>query len=250
MGQQTIAETETGKTPDQEQNRFVLVCLPERSEAYREALGESPARIEMVSNLDALLTSCVNHPPMAVLLDMTLVTQIGTRVLAPVFELRMNWPVIRCSLLSDGQLNGLCMEPRAHGPLLPMLEDITAGKEVWRRELRPARARRRHLRIEAQCRVRWRIVGEKTWRRGTTLDLGAGGAFIVTYDELEKGTQLDLEISDILPDPAQMKATVMGGRRWEDSRLLPGMGVEFDEASIPDAFKQKLAESITLDNLV
>ena len=246
----TETHAEQYETKRAEKEYFVLVCRSDRQEQYQQALATTPLPVEIVRDLDGLLASCVSCPPRAVLLDIGLVRKVGSRAVAPVLDLRMNWPVLRCVPLPDGEFSALCLEPRTHGPLLPMLQGIADHNPVWKRELRPARERRRHLRVEIQCRVCWRIIGDKTWHRGTTLDLGAGGAFVVTFEELNKGAELEIEIWDIQPNPTPMRAVVVGDRRWENSNHLPGVGIEFDEKTVPDSFIKTLAESITLDNLV
>ncbi|MBN2024756.1 MAG: PilZ domain-containing protein [Pirellulales bacterium] len=244
-----MTETAPGSSDRPLRRYFLLVCPEARREGYRAALADAPCEVAILTTIDEMLTCCVKEPPLALMLDMTMVTRAGSRALAPIFELRMGWPIMRCSLLPGGQLNGLCMDPQEHGPLLEMLRAIASDDEKW--QIRPgtARWRRRHLRVEMQCRVRWRPVNSPDWQPGNTLDVGAGGLFITTYEDVAVDTPIEVMLLDLTTEPLTMAGAVVGRRRWEDGRDLPGMSVAFDAPTVPPEFKEALARSISLADL-
>jgi len=238
-------------TPNEHPSRryFLLICPEARREAYRTVFASTVHDVEIIATAEEMLTCCVDEPPLALLLDMAVATRSGSRELAAVFQLRMGWPVIRCNLLPGGPLNGLCTDPVQNGALLDMLAAIATDDEAWRPRPGSPRWHRRHLRVEMQCRVRWRPRGESDWRRGNTLDIGAGGVFLVTYEETVADTPIELCLSDLSDEPLEIPGRVVGVRRWEEGRTLPGLSVAFDPKSIPVAFKRALAQSISLADL-
>ena len=90
-----------------------------------------------------------------------------------------------------------------------------------------------------------RIAGDL----GNTLDLSAGGAFVITYESFPTGAEVELEIWDLLDEAAPMRASVARVQRWEDGRELPGVALKFAPATVSRQFKRALANSLKLAEL-
>jgi len=87
---------------------------------------------------------------------------------------------------------------------------------------------RAHLEIEVD------FFDETTFYNGFSENISAGGIFIATYKPVPIGTRISLSLS--LPD--EKKIEVTGTVRWvrdvrnpDESKVSPGIGVQFDELS-------------------
>ena len=68
---------------------------------------------------------------------------------------------------------------------------------------------------------------------------------MVTYDTIAQDTQLEIEVRDIGDTLAHLRGRVVWSRGWEESTQLPGIGIAFDESTVPEALKDFLGTSFT-----
>ena len=105
-------------------------------------------------------------------------------------------------------------------------------------------APRRYIRQTIQCRARVLTRVKKDWHRGTILEISAGGCYMVTYDTIARDTQLEIEVRDIGDTYAHLKDGWFGPEIGRNQHSF-GVGIAFDEATVPEALKDFLGTSFT-----
>src|SRR5690606_15480380 len=113
------------------------------------AITATGHRARLVHSVEALVAECVACPPAGILLDMHAMTRLGAMATAPLFELDVDWPILRCTLLPDGGVNFMSVDPLRFGALGEALDEIAAGNPAWRRTDRF----RKSLRLNVACRL-------------------------------------------------------------------------------------------------
>jgi hypothetical protein len=202
--------------------------------------------VEFVDGIEALLKVCLEHPPLALILEIGTAIRIGAERMSKFLNLGVNWPVMRCAVAPDGEARVMCFEPPHGEPLLSALSAIAAGDPSWRHP----RFKRRHLRLNLPGRARVRIAGEERWRLGNLDGISCGGAFVcMTCDAPPLKAEVEVELFDFQPR-SMVRGTVVRQRSWEEGLLLPGIGIEFDPESISDAFRAFITAKVNLDDLL
>ena len=140
----------------------------------------------------------------------------------------------------------MSVDPIRTAAMVDALKLIGGGDTTWHHKAYP----RKYVRLRLQERVRFRPLGQDDWHRGHTLDMGRGGCFVVTYDVLEAGTDVELEFVDLENAPFATEARVEWVRDWEKAKgHLPGMGMTFVSGqlhdSIPAALTARLADFVS-----
>ena len=110
---------------------FLLLAVGERETLYREATKGLPYEIVFVDGMLPLLTSCIQTPPLAVLIDAPSSARIALHWSNPLFEMHMKWPVMRCAIRPDGRVNVMSSSPDRQGTLDDALRAISAGDPSW-----------------------------------------------------------------------------------------------------------------------
>ena len=78
------------------------------------------------------------------------------------------------------------------------------------------------------------------------MDIGAGGCFIVSYEEFETGQDIDIEFLDLTGQEFTAKARIEWIRPWSKSgETLPGLGITFDIQSLHPEIRKALAENLS-----
>jgi hypothetical protein len=201
---------------------FYIVSLPERRGPYEQLIkAKYPCRF--FEEVRPLLAACFEAPPLAVLIDVPSAVRLGRTQLAPLFGLKVSWPVIRCTFRGPGNATAMCDEPPQNAPLASALEAIHKGDKQW-----ATRFFRKHVRVELQARVRFRESPEGPWKLGNCINLGNEGLFMICYDAPPLTSRLELELLDILEGPQQIIGITAWVRSWDESPELPGVGVELE----------------------
>jgi hypothetical protein len=226
--------------PGNNQMCFILLCVGERRSQYENALEGLPCDVVMVDGILPLLSSCVQMSPQAVLVDALSAARMGAALVNPLFEMRMAWPIMRCTLRPDGTVAVICTSPARQGTLSEVIASIASGDCDW---LPPWH--RRSIRVDVLWRMRIRHRGEESWRHANSLNVSRGGAFVVAYEDYTLEDGLDLELWDISEKPARVQAKVARLRRWDDGPGLPGIGVSFEPGSIPCDFGQVIVAQLS-----
>lgn len=203
---------------------FSVLSTPDRSEFYRQHFAAGGHAVVIAHDVPDLLQQCLRRPPMAVLIDMRTQLKFGISRVECIYNMGVRWPVMRAAIRADGTGKVVCMEPPRTTSLEEALAEIASGDPSWVND----RYRRDFVRIRTTCRVKFMAEGDSSWENGNTLDLGAGGAFIVCYRAIEPGQRLHAEIHDLGPVVLKIQGRVAWGRTWVDGPALPGIGVVFD----------------------
>jgi hypothetical protein len=225
---------------------FVCLCSAEQQPALRAVCAASGYRVEFVETIETLLKVCLEHPPLGLILEIGTSIRIGAERMSNFLNLGVNWPVMRCAVPPDGEARVMCFEPPHGEPLLGALDGIAAGDPSWQHP----RFKRRHLRLNMPGRARVRLATEARWRLGNLDGISCGGAFIMmTSDAPPLREELEIELVDFQP-LARVRGRAVRLRAWEDGLLIPGVGIEFDPASIDDGFRAWITKSPSMEDLL
>lgn len=225
---------------------FALLCGAALRTQYGNAVTAAGHRVRVVHTIEALLEECVQEPPLGILLDMHAMTRLGAMATAPLFELDIDWPILRCTLSPDRGANFMSVDPMRFGVLNEALDEIAAGDASWRREGRARGA----LRLKVACRLLVRRQGDTAWLAANCLDLSVDGLFAVTYEPFVAGQRVDIELHDLAASPLPLTGQIVRVRRWDESTDLPGIGVRLERRSVTDDFKRLLARPEMIRSLL
>lgn len=215
---------------------FMFLCKEDRRHLYESILGASDHQVTYMSDVDQLLTECFKTPPMAIVVDLRSQVSIGSNAMRRIYELKTVWPVMRCTVHTNGSATVMCLEPNRAEGLPEALNSIAAGDQGWI----AAGKFRQYLRLKLRLRTRLRTEGG-SWERGNPIDISVRGAFVVNYEDHEKDEAVKVEIHDLCQSPLQLKGSIQWVRTWESAtEALPGVGVTFD----PGADTQRLVEEL------
>lgn len=217
---------------------FLFLCMPDRQLSYQGAVATAPCPFVFASNLEEFLLCCIERPPIAAFADIVTVTRLGPTNIAPIFELGVIWPVMRCQSDGDGACRVMCIDPSRSAAMEEAIAELADNDRSWENP----RYRRRRLRLDVRCRVRLRVLDEERWRPGNSLNLSSASALVVTYDVPAAGDKVEIEIADLGAPPLRMTGQVVWARRWQDSPDLPAVAVAFEPSSVSAAFARSLAK--------
>jgi len=220
---------------------FIILCCDNRQHLYDAILQDTPHSYSFVETVENLLIYCLRQPPLAIMIDVPTQISIGSAKISFVFELKIMWPVLRCSPRHNGQCRAMCLYPVQAGDLLEALEAITNNDPAWSE----AGNLRSRLRLELCCRTRIRH-NNQPWTRGNTLDVSTHGAFIVDYQDLKPGEPIEFELYDLNDTHLLLNATVASTRLWIDARALPGIGVTIEPTGDFDQLIDAIASPRTI----
>lgn len=216
-----------------------LVCSPDRASLYKECVAGTGLELRVVhSSMDAV-HGVVEAPGQAVLLDMASTLHAGVSETARLYDLGVDMPILRCSQGEDGGWIAMCQAPFKRLPLSVALGEIARGDVSWRHP----KFVRQFVRVRLQSRVRFRKLGEATWRRGNTLSASIADVFILSLEGEPVGTELELELLDVGDGLIRnVQGVVTRATTWDDGPRLPGMGVALDSATVPPEYRRFLAD--------
>ena len=90
------------------------------------------------------------------------------------YNLELAWPVVRGTTKQNEPVSIVATSPQRTAPFVEALDSMTSDINDWTAPAAP----RRYIRQAIQCRARVLPEGDTQWRRGTILELSAGGCFI------------------------------------------------------------------------
>jgi hypothetical protein len=219
------------------QRSFLLLVSEDRRTVYEEVTGERPFRV--VSSAYEAVRQCVSDPPLALLMDLATTLRAGVAETAPLYELGIDLPILRCSGTEQGALIAMCQAPFKREPLAVALEEIIQGDPTWKH---PSNLRR-FVRVSHGTRVLFSAVGAEDWKRGNAQSLSVSGLFVLSQELPAVGTDLLLRVLDCGDGEISLSASVAWVHRWEEGPHLPGCGLNFDPSTVPDSLGHFLANS-------
>lgn len=226
---------------------FLCLCSAEHQPQLRSQCAGAPHVVEFVETIDELLKKGLQHPPLGLVLEISTAVRLGAERMSRFLNLGVNWPIMRCAMGPEGAARVMCFEPPHGEPLVTALDAIAAGEPSWQHP----RFKRRHLRLNLPGRVRVRQLGEERWRYGNLQGVSCGGCFVaMTSDAPPICSVVDVELVDFDPKSLQVRGSVVWGRTWEESIELPGIGIEFDQATVHDNFRAYITRCPDLSDLI
>ncbi len=219
-------------------NRFILLCEESRGKRYKTAIDSVSYDVEIVNTAEDVFRQCVQRAPYAVIVDMVSGMHLNSERLNILYNLALAWPVVRCRTRHDGPFVIISTNPINRANMEDALGQIAAGDPAWQ----PKQAIRRDIRVELQLRARWRNgAADGEWALGTILNISSGGCFLHLYENESLGTELQLEILDLVGFPLHVSGKVVWRRSWDDGVQLPGMGVTFEAGDGLEELRANLA---------
>lgn len=225
------------------QRSFLLLSSEDRRPLFDEVLGERPVRC-VTTVLDAV-RECISDPPLAVLMDLSSTLHSGVAETAPLYDLGIDLPVLRCS--GGGQASGgglapwiaMCQAPFKRVPLAQAVEEILHADPSWKH---PTNLRR-FVRVNCNARVLFSVTGTQDWKRANVQSMSVSGLFLFSLEAPAVGTDVTLRILDCGEEEMRITSFTSWVHRWEEGPHLPGCGLDFDRSTVPDALGRFLANS-------
>lgn len=216
---------------------FLLLASAERQPLFDDVL-EGVVCHRVTSVLDAV-KQCVSDPPAAVLMDLASTLHAGVSETAPLYDLGIDLPILRCTGGGGAPWVAMCQAPFKREPLSKALAEICAGDISWKHPVNM----RKFVRINQNARVWFRRQGTEEWRRGNCQSMSVSGLFLLTLDPEPVGTEIELRILDTAIEEVAISGAVIWNHKWEDGPHIPGSGVNFDRSTVPESFRDYLANS-------
>jgi hypothetical protein len=216
---------------------FLLLASEDRRPLYEEVLVGRPVRF--VATAFEAVRQCVSDPPLALLMDLATTLHAGVADTAPLYDLGIDLPILRCSGGEQGALTAMCQAPFKREPLAVALDEIGRGDPTWKH---PSNLRR-FVRVSLGTRVLFSAVGVEDWKRGNAQSMSVSGLFLLSQESPAVGTDILLRILDCGDEEISVSGSVAWVHRWEEGPHLPGCGLNFDPSTVPDALGHCLANS-------
>lgn len=163
----------------------------------------------------------------------------GVSETAPLYELGIDLPILRCNQSETGVWTAMCQAPFKRLPLSGALKEIAQLDPSWRHP----KYLRRFVRVPLLSRLRFRSKGAGDWVRGNCSNASISGLFLMTLNTLPIGSEIEIELVDVGGSGGIVRGTVTWVHSWEDGPHLPGMGIDFDLESVSKEFRTFLAET-------
>jgi hypothetical protein len=219
---------------------FLVLCCRENREVYEPEFAQCGAQPVFASSVEELLRYGFMLPPLAIVVDVYTATRIGTEKITGLFNLGVAWPVMRANIDREN-VRVICLEPVKSQSLVTAVQEIALGDESWRHP----RFHRKSMRIDLRTRARIRENADAPWRNANLLSISVGGAYLVLGDAMpSKGAEVEMEILDLKSKPLRVGGRIAWRRTWDDGPDLPGVGVEFDPATVTSELRTVTAQTI------
>jgi len=215
---------------------FLLLTTPERRNLFDEVLTERTVRT--VHSVREAVRQCVCDPPLAVLIDLSSTLHSGGAETAPLYNLGIDLPVLRCTGGTQGPWIAMCQAPFKRLPLSQAVEEIGAGEASWKQPVNM----RRYVRVTHNARILL-SAQEGVWKKGNAQSMSVSGLFLLTLDAPAVGTDVSLRILDCGEGEIALKATTDWVHNWDEGPHLPGCGLNFDRSTVDDALSGFLADA-------
>ena len=216
---------------------LLLLSTEDRRPLFDEVLADRPVRC-VTSVFDAV-RACVTDPPLAVLMDLSSTLHSGVAETAPLYDLGIDLPILRCT--GGGQVPwiAMCQAPFKRMPLTQAMEEIFGSDPSWKHPVNM----RRYVRVSCNARVLFSPRGAQEWKRSNAQSMSVSGLFLVSQECPPVGTDLSIRVMDCGEEEIQVSASVVWVHRWEEGPHLPGCGLDFDRSTVPEALGHFLANS-------
>jgi hypothetical protein len=216
---------------------FLLLSTQDRQHLFDEVLVDRPVR--RVHSVFEAVRECVTDPPLAVLMDLSSTLHSGVAETAPLYDLGIDLPVLRCTGGGEGPWIAMCQAPFKRVPLVQALEEIFQRDPSWKHPTNM----RRYVRVSCNVRVLFALPDSRNWIRANTQSMSVSGLFLICQETLPVGKDVSVRIMDCGESEIPLSATVIWVHRWDEGPHLPGCGLDFDRSTVPDSLGHFLANS-------
>lgn len=224
---------------DPTRNHVYVVCSPDRAHLYDPISASSPLELRIVPSVSDAVRGCVCDPGRAVIIDMVTTLHAGVSETAPLYELGIEIPILRCNQSELGAWTAMCQAPFKRVALPLALQEIAALDPSWRHP----KFTRRFVRVPLLARVKFRTPDSSDWSRGNCSNASISGVFLLTLETHPIGTELEIQILDSGEEVHEINGMVTWFHDWNSGPHLPGMGIDFDLGTVGMAFRRFLAET-------
>lgn len=221
---------------------ILFFCENKRQSIYEPIIKCLDHEVQFIEKLEELIIKCIETPPLVVMLDIHTCMLIGERSVAPLDNLRINLPILKCNINLDGEAIVTCQAIDKQMFLKDAINSIVSGDPSWNVPESP----RRHIRLSIEARIKITKTNGKILQ-GNIQDVSCSGLCIITYGHLEKGEEIQLEIMDVQKSPILIKGKVVWTRHWEDNPRFPGGGIEIEEENVHKIIQSTLLKFESLD---
>ena len=227
------------KAPDHmTQRSFLLLSTEDRRPLFDEVLVARPVR--SVTTVLEAVRQCVFDPPLAVLMDLSSTLHSGVAETAPLYDLGIDLPILRCTGGGESPWIAMCQAPFKRVPLAQAVEEIFRCDPSWKH---PSNMRR-FVRVSYNARVLFSVSGiGGAWKRANTQSMSVSGLFLLTQEAPAVGSDIAVRIMDCGEEEIPISASVIWVHRWEEGPHIPGCGLDFDRSTVPDTLGHFLANS-------
>ncbi len=202
-----------------------------------------PHKFEYVEHWHDVLHGAIRETPLAVLVEDNLI--VGDPELGFLFQLSTTWPVLRFKIGPDGRGELISGSGRKRGELSTSLAEVAAGDASWL----PANGIRTELRVALVARARYRTAESEHWYNANTLDIGARGVFVVSYEPPAPNTEVEVEVMDLDDGEIAIRGKVLWTRNWQDGAQLPGAGIRLEPSRLGTAALDKVGITAFLEQI-
>jgi hypothetical protein len=216
---------------------FLLLSTADRRPLFDAVLEGIPVR--SVATVLEAVRQCVSDPPLAVLMDLSSTLHSGVAETAPLYDLGIDLPILRCTGGGEAPWIAMCQAPFRRLPLAQAVQEIAAGDLSWKHPVHL----RRFVRVSRNARILFAAHGTEEWKRGNTQSMSVSGLFLMTQDAPPVGTDVDVRLLDCAEDEIRCTGTVVWVHRWEEGTHIPGCGLNFDQSTVPEELGNFLADS-------
>jgi hypothetical protein len=220
---------------------FLVMCCRENREVFEIEFRHAGMQAVFASTVEETLRYGFMLPPLAIVIDSYTATRVGSEKVSGLFNLGVNWPVMRATVPATGDVRVMCLEPAKSLSLCKAIEEIARGSDDWRHP----RFFRKSMRIDIRTRARIRTGERESWRNANLLSISVGGGYLVLSEGIPtKGAHVELELLDLVEHPLHTEGKIAWRRTWDDGPDLPGVGVEFAADAVNSELRTALAETI------
>ena len=196
-------------------------------------------QVRSASSVQEAVRQCVVDPPLAVLIDLASTLHAGVAETAPLYDLGIDMPILRCTGGGDAPWTAMCQAPFRRMVLSQAAAEIAKGDPSWSHPVHL----RKFVRVSRNVRVLFRPAGSEPWRRGNTQSLSVSGFFLMTQEPSPVGSDVELRLLDCGEGEISCNAVVAWIHHWEEGTHIPGVGLDLDRSTVPDAFGSFLADA-------
>lgn len=216
--------------------RLILVVRdPETQKAYLKAFDVLDVVVDTVSSFKALYQALTQKTYNGVLVDLVTKIKSPRKDIDPLMGVMETFPLVQLRLDAEsGQVKALYRGAETGGGLKDFIEKECIPFKP--RKIRVSDRRKINLNVVFSPIEADRAKAAANPIRTVTLDVSAGGCFLITSEPLKAGQKVVMKIKE-LKDKSPIVAEVRWLRPWGHTMGIPGIGVRFLKISASQKYE-------------